>query len=67
MTAEAAEALEGAAIVQLIRCRLDELREAGCEAPECVVVAARLDVRLKAAVGLIAHGCPPELVLPILL
>jgi hypothetical protein len=61
------EALDDDSIVDVILCRLDQLKQVGCDAPDCVVVAGRLDVRLEAAIDLVARGCPPNLVLPILL
>lgn len=61
------ETLEEDELVDVILCRLEELRRAGCVSPECVVVAGRVDVSLEAAVDLVARGCPAELVLPILL
>ena len=61
------EALPDDEILDVILCRLVELRQAGCEAPECFVVAGRVDVSLEAAVDLVARGCPADLVLPILL
>ena len=61
------EELPEAEIVDAILCRLEELRHAGCDEPECIVVAARVDVSIDAAVDLVARGCPAGLVLPILL
>lgn len=63
----AAERLGEDELVDMILCRLAELRRAGCLAPECVLVAGRVDVSLEAAVALVAPGCPVRLVLPILL
>lgn len=54
-------------IVDAILCRLGELRRAGCDGPDCLVVASRVDVSLDAALDLVARGCPADLVLPILL
>ncbi|MEX0675301.1 MAG: hypothetical protein WD067_11035 [Gaiellaceae bacterium] len=54
-------------ILDVILCRLAELRRAGCDAPECFLVASRVDVSLEDAVDLVGRGCPAELVLPILL
>ena len=67
LTTDDVEALDEAEVVELILCRLDELRRAGCGTPECIVVAARVDVRLETAVDLVSRGCPAGLVLPILL
>lgn len=60
------ERLEEEAIVSLIRCRLEALRRAGCDTPECLVLAGRVDVRLDRAADLIARGCPPDVALRIL-
>lgn len=67
ITATEIEGLPDDEIVDAILCRLEELRRAGCDAPDCFVVAARVDISLDAAVDLVARGCPAELVLPILL
>jgi hypothetical protein len=39
---------------------------AGCDQPDCVVLAGRLDVPLKRALTLLARGCPPGLAVRIL-
>lgn len=54
-------------IVFLIRCRLAELERAGCDSPDCVVLASRADVGLEQAADLISRGCPADLALRILL
>ncbi len=54
-------------IVALILCRLEELGLAGCESPDCLVLASRVDLDLDRAVDLVARGCPAELALRILL
>ncbi|RDI76222.1 hypothetical protein Gocc_0641 [Gaiella occulta] len=46
--------------------RLGTLRRRGCEEPDCVVLAGRLDVGLDDAIGLIERGCPPGLAVRIL-
>ena len=65
--ADVLEELDVEAIVSLIRCRHQELRIAGCESPECFLLAGRLDVDLGRAADLVGRGCPPELALRILL
>lgn len=67
LSADEVEILDEADVVDLILCRLDQLKRAGCATPDCTVVAGRVDVSLEAAVDLVARGCPPELVLRILL
>jgi hypothetical protein len=54
-------------IVALIRCRLEELGLAGCNSPDCLVLASRVDLDLDRAVDLVARGCPAALALRILL
>ena len=61
------EELPDGQILDVILCRLAELQRAGCDAPECFLVAGRVDVSLEDAVDLVGRGCPAELVLPILL
>jgi hypothetical protein len=53
-------------ILARILCRLGELKHAGCDQPDCVVLAGRLDVPLKRALTLLARGCPPGLAVRIL-
>ena len=68
--AVASAELEGLAddvIVDLILCRLEELRRAGCDAPDCLVLATRVDVAIEKAADLVARGCPADLALRILL
>jgi hypothetical protein len=49
------------------RWRADELMRAGFDPSSAVELAARLDVDLHAATGLVDRGCTPELALQILL
>ena len=67
LSADEVEILDEEDVVDLILCRLDQLKRAGCAAPDCALVAGRVDVSLEAAVDLVARGCPPELLLRILL
>lgn len=53
-------------IVALIVGRLDELRRAGCDDPDCIVLASRADVDLGQALGLLTRGCSARLTLRIL-
>jgi hypothetical protein len=53
-------------ILARILCRLGELKQAGCDQPDCVVLAGRLDVPLEPALTLLARGCPPGLAVRIL-
>ena len=47
--------------------RAEQLELAGYGAAAAAELAARLDVDLHLAVEMLAHGCPPELALKILL
>lgn len=60
------EQLDDEEMVAIIVCRLDELRRAGCESPDCIVLASRADVSLGQALDLLAHGCSARLALRIL-
>lgn len=53
-------------MVALIVCRLNELRRAGCDDPDCIVLASRADVDLGQAIGLLVRGCSARLALRIL-
>ena len=53
-------------ILGRILCRLGELKHAGCDQPDCVVLAGRLDVALERALTLLARGCPASLAVRIL-
>jgi hypothetical protein len=61
------ENLPDGEIVDLILCRLEELRRAGCHTADCLVLASRVDVGLEQAADLVARGCPADLALRILL
>jgi hypothetical protein len=63
---EETEGWEDDEIVARILCRLGQLKQRGCEQPECVVLASRLDVDLDTALALIGRGCSPPLAVGIL-
>lgn len=67
LTAAELEELGEDEVVSLIRCRLEALKRAGCDALECLLLATRVDVDLEPAAALVARGCPPPLALRILL
>lgn len=67
ITADELEELDVDEILSIIHCRLDELTRVGCDGPECLVLAGRVDVGIEQATDLVARGCPPELALRILL
>ena len=52
---------------RIIRWRLDELQRAGYDWPTSMAVAARRDVDLHLATGLLRSGCPTETALRIVL
>jgi len=66
LRAEEVERHDEEAILSRILCRLHELRRSGCDNPDCIVLAGRLDVDLADAVELLGRGCPPGLALRIL-
>ena len=54
--------------LELVRCwRIEELERAGYDSGLAVKLAARSDVDLHDAIGLLEKGCPPELAGRILL
>jgi hypothetical protein len=67
LTASELEELGEDEVVSLIRCRLEALKRAGCDALDCLLLATRVDVGLEPAAALVARGCPPALALRILL
>jgi hypothetical protein len=52
---------------RIARWRAEELERAGFEATAASLLAARADVDLHFAIGLLRNGCAPELALQILL
>lgn len=66
VSADEFELLDEANAFELILCRLDQLKRAGCVSPGCAALAGRVDVSVEAAADLVKRGCPPELVLRIL-
>ena len=66
VSADEFELLDEVEAFELILCRLDQLKRAGCLSPDCAVLAGRVDVSVDAAVDLVERGCPAELALRIL-
>jgi hypothetical protein len=66
LRADDVEWREEGEILSRILCRLRELKQIGCDEPDCIVLAGRLDVDLDEAVELIRRGCPPGLAVRIL-
>ena len=52
--------------VNFVRARFEALAEWGIPTDEAIAIADSTAVDIVAAVGLIRHGCPPDLVLGIL-
>ena len=52
---------------RIIRWRVEELLRAGYDWPVSMTLAARTDVDLHLATGLLCKGCPPDTALRILL
>ena len=63
----AAELHQETEIERIERERREELERAGYPSDAAAALAARHDVDLHAAVGLLERGCPPETALQILL
>jgi hypothetical protein len=63
----AAELHQETEIERIERWRREELERAGYPSDAAAALAARHDVDLHAAVGLLERGCPPETALQILL
>jgi hypothetical protein len=53
-------------ILERILCRCGEMKLSGCDPPDSVVLASRLDVDLDSALALLRRGCPPALAVRIL-
>ncbi len=51
---------------RLVTARLDALAEMGLPRAEACAIARDVTIDIVEVVGLLRHGCPPELVLPIL-
>ncbi|HJU46878.1 MAG TPA: hypothetical protein VJ689_02010 [Gaiellaceae bacterium] len=67
MTAAQFEVLEATEAETLLRWRFESLTMNGCPPGNALVIASHVEVDLESAVGLLQHGCPAHLVLPILL
>lgn len=52
---------------EVLRWRFEELRRAGFETEDALIVAADVQIDLHLATGLLRHGCPVETALRILL
>lgn len=66
LRSDEAERRGNAELVARILCRLERLKRIGCDRPDCLLLAGRLDVDLDRAVELVARGCPPDLAVRIL-
>jgi hypothetical protein len=66
MTAAQFELLGPTAAEQLLRARFEALAEWGCPLADALEIATHVEVDIVDAVSLLRHGCPSELVLPIL-
>jgi hypothetical protein len=62
----AAEEILETEVERVERWRAAELIRAGFAGDDAVSLAARFDVDLHEAIGLVGRGCPPELVVRIL-
>jgi hypothetical protein len=66
MTAAQFELIGSTAAEQLLRARFEALAEWGCPLGDALTIATHVEVDIVDAVALLRHGCPAELVLPIL-
>ena len=66
MTAAQFELIGATAAEQLLRARFEALAEWGCPLDEALLITTHVEVDIVDAVALLRHGCPAELVLPIL-
>ncbi len=66
MTAAQFELIGASAAEELLKARFEALAEWGCPLSEALLIATQVDVDIVDAVGLLRHGCPADLVLPIL-
>jgi hypothetical protein len=67
MTAAQFELLDAAEAEELLRTRFDALTSWGCPLGNALVIASHVDVPVESAIDLLEQGCPPHLVLAILL
>jgi len=66
MTAAQFELIGASAAEELLRARFDALAEWGCPLGDALVIATHVEVDIVDAISLLRHGCPADLVLPIL-
>lgn len=66
MTASQFELLEATQAEELLRARFETLVWHGCPPGNALVIASHMEVELLDALHLLGRGCPPHLVLPIL-
>ena len=67
MTAAQFEALETPVVEAVLRWRFEALVHAGYDAGSALILASHIEVDLHEAADLIAHGCPPETAMQIVL
>lgn len=66
MTAAQFEMLEVTEAEELLRARFESLTWHGCPPGNALVIASHMDVEILDVISLLANGCPPHLILPIL-
>ncbi len=67
MTGAQFEQLEETEAVEMLRWRFDVLLRVGFDIEQAAVIAANVEIDLHDAENLMQRGCPPELVLRILM
>jgi hypothetical protein len=66
LRSDEAERRSDTELVARILCRLERLKQLGCNSRDCLVLAARLDLDVDRAVELVGRGCRHDLVVRIL-
>ena len=66
MTAAQFELIGPSAAEELLRARFHALAEWGCPVEHALVIAGHVEVDIFDAVSLLRHGCPADLLIPIL-
>lgn len=66
MTAAQFELIGATAAEELLRARFEALATWGCPLGDALIIATHVEVDIVDAIALLRHGCPADLVLPIL-
>ena len=66
MTAAQFDLIGPTAAEELLRARFEALAEWGCPLGDALLIATHVEIDIVDAISLLRHGCPADLVLPIL-